>query len=333
MTTSLPLKKALLLTAVAGMVSLASCGFGDGEPPQIIVAPTSTPVPTSTPTPTPGPTISPNMQETTYTSSDKVISIKMPDATWTVKADEKKMKSFDSPEQGTILILHGEGADDLNTILIPDTVDLALSLERASDLTEGVDFEIINYTTEEVGAVSVYSYIVHYMNTKKSNGALYTINQYFVTQDEYYSLVGTVKNEDSLAGIGKSMASFTVLKGAISAAATGDVIEDDLVDAMPATGESTAGGNAGAGGAALASGQDSGYYSEEALSDTNQTRTIYRNSDGAPIVVTPDGEGNWVDAYGNSYWYATDEDVYDQNDVDYYWHGEAGDVAFMPIGG
>ena len=25
------------------------------------------------------------------------------------------------------------------------------------------------------------------------------------------------------------------------------------------------------------------------------------------------------------------EDVYDQNDVDYYWHGEGADVYYMPV--
>ena len=67
-------------------------------------------------------------------------------------------------------------------------------------------------------------------------------------------------------------------------------------------------------------------------SDTNLTRTIYRNSDGQPIVISADGNGGWVDEYGNVYRFADNEiDVYDQDDVDYYWHGEAADVYYMPI--
>ena len=65
--------------------------------------------------------------------------------------------------------------------------------------------------------------------------------------------------------------------------------------------------------------------------DTNQTRTIYRNSDGHPLVITPDGNGNWVDFDGNTYRFVNNEDVYDQNDVDYYWHGEGADVYYMPV--
>ena len=45
----------------------------------------------------------------------------------------------------------------------------------------------------------------------------------------------------------------------------------------------------------------------------------------------PDGNGNWVDRDGNTYRFVNNEDVYDQNDVDYYWHGEGADVYYMPV--
>ena len=77
--------------------------------------------------------------------------------------------------------------------------------------------------------------------------------------------------------------------------------------------------------------QNSGGFTQEQLTDTNQTRTIYRNSDGHPLVITPDGNGNWVDFDGNTYRFVNNEDVYDQNDVDYYWHGEGADVYYMPV--
>ena len=69
----------------------------------------------------------------------------------------------------------------------------------------------------------------------------------------------------------------------------------------------------------------------EQLTDTNQTRTIYRNSDGQPLVITPDANGNWVDSSGNTYEFVNNEDVYDQDGVDYYWHGEGADVYYMPV--
>ena len=50
-----------------------------------------------------------------------------------------------------------------------------------------------------------------------------------------------------------------------------------------------------------------------------------------PLVITPDGNGNWVDFDGNTYRFVNNEDVYDQNDVDYYWHGEGADVYYMPV--
>ena len=82
--------------------------------------------------------------------------------------------------------------------------------------------------------------------------------------------------------------------------------------------------------AAILAGMEQG-LTQEQLTDTSQTRTIYRNSDGHPLVITPDGNGNWVDFDGNTYRFVNNEDVYDQNDVDYYWHGEGADVYYMPV--
>jgi len=67
------------------------------------------------------------------------------------------------------------------------------------------------------------------------------------------------------------------------------------------------------------------------LSNTDETRTIYRNSDGHPLVITPDGNGSWVDFDGNTYNFTSDEDAYDENGTSYYWHGEGADVYYMPV--
>ena len=64
--------------------------------------------------------------------------------------------------------------------------------------------------------------------------------------------------------------------------------------------------------------------------DTDQTRTIYRNSDGYPLVIYPNGDGTWCDDDGNTYDFANGEDVYDENGVDYYYHGEPAYVRYMP---
>ena len=68
---------------------------------------------------------------------------------------------------------------------------------------------------------------------------------------------------------------------------------------------------------------NSGGFTDEQLTDTNQTRTIYRNSDGHPLVITPDGNGNWVDFDGNTYTFTGEVDAYDAEGNSYYWHGEA----------
>ena len=68
------------------------------------------------------------------------------------------MLSFESPEQGKILILHGQGEEDMSSAMLPDTQDLAVALEQASDLAEGTDFEIQDYTASDVEGVGVYSY-------------------------------------------------------------------------------------------------------------------------------------------------------------------------------
>ena len=77
-------------------------------------------------------------------------------------------------------------------------------------------------------------------------------------------------------------------------------------------------------------------YNEKLLSKqdryemSDQTRTIYRNSDGYPLVIYPNGDGTWCDDDGNTYDFANGEDVYDENGVDYYYHGEPAYVRYMP---
>ncbi len=298
---------ATLLTACI----LSGCGlpkFGKNEPEDVIVE-TPTPVPTIANTPTPTP--SPNLVDGVYTSSDHSITIRLPDRGWKVRTDEENIQSFESRKKGGILILHGKGEDAMNKVVIPNTRDLAASMETASNMVEGTDFEITNFTTTSIGSVDVYSYAVHYLDTSKSEGYPYAIYRYFVTPNEYYSITGNVKTDDNFDRIMRSINSFKVMSSsAISSAATGEPIEQE--------------------GAAIASAQSSTDYTDEQLSDTGSTRTIYRNSDAEPVVIVPDGNGGWTDSFGNSYRFENDEDVYDQNDEDYWWGGEAGDVAFMP---
>lgn len=319
-------KKILAILALTVTLSgaMTACSFGGGDPDdQEVVTVTPTPEPTKAPQPTP--TIVP--QDLTYTSADKSVSIKLPDATWARKTDESGMLSFESPDQGKILILHGEGADQMEAAIIPSTQDMAATLEKASDMEEGTDFEIQNYTANDVNGVGVYSYTVKYSNKEKSGGYAYVVNKVFANDNEYYTLTGSVKEDGALDKISKSIGSFKIsgdstLKGAASGQ-----------DANANGGNANGNGDGAQGGENSSSGGSQGGLSEDALSDTNQTRTIYRNSDGQPLVITADGNGNWVDDNGNTYDFVTDEDVYDQDGVDYYYHGEAADVYYMPVDG
>lgn len=320
----------VLLTITAALSGLATgCIGGDDPAEQVIVDETPTPEPTQEPTPEP--TIAPDVQDTTYTSSDGAVTIKLPDATWANKSDAEDMISFESPEQGKILVLHGAGEEDMSSAMIPNTQDLAAALEQASDLEQGTDFEIQNYNSTNVNGVGIYSYTVKYLNTEKSGGYAYAVKKVYANESEYYSITGSVVNDASLTGIQTAVDSFQII-GASSTLAVADTTADGTADGTQTT-DGTASGDSATGtdGQASSTTGNSGGFTQEQLTDTNQTRTIYRNSDGHPLVITPDGSGNWVDSQGNTYRFANNEDVYDQNDVDYYWHGEGADVYYMPV--
>lgn len=320
----------VLLTITAALSGLATGCFGGDDPAeQVIVDETPTPEPTQEPTPEP--TIAPDVQDTTYTPSDGAVTIKLPDATWANKSDAEDMISFESPEQGKILVLHGAGEEDMSSAMIPNTQDLAAALEQASDLEQGTDFEIQNYNSTNVNGVGIYSYTVKYLNTEKSGGYAYAVKKVYANESEYYSITGSVVNDASLTGIQTAVDSFQII-GASSALAVADTTADGTADGTQTT-DGTASGDSATGtdGQASSTTGNSGGFTQEQLTDTNQTRTIYRNSDGHPLVITPDGSGNWVDSQGNTYRFANNEDVYDQNDVDYYWHGEGADVYYMPV--
>lgn len=302
----------VLTAALLSACSLTSCSFfGEKEPEeQVIVDDTPTPGIAATDTPTPTPV--PENQDTTYNSIDKNVTIELPDGTWANKTDDPKMLRFESEGQGKILILHGEG-DDLATAIMPDNEDLANTLLMGEGLTQVEDFEILTYSKNNVNGSDVISYLVHYVNTEKSSGKYYTQYKYLKNDSEYYSIAADVYKDDPelLASVQAAVESFRI---------TG---ESSLKEAAEAP--ASAGSQESSGG----SEQSSSGYTEEQLSDTNQTRTIYRNSDGYPLVITPKDDGNWTDTDGNTYRFTSDQDVYDQNDVDYYYHGEPGNVRFM----
>lgn len=85
--------------------------------------------------------------------------------------------------------------------MLPDTEDLANALEQASDLVQGTDFTVENYTSNDVEGVGVYSYTVRYTDASKSGGYAYALHKIYKSADEYYNICGSIVNDDSLAGI------------------------------------------------------------------------------------------------------------------------------------
>ena len=359
-------KKLLAMTAmvITASVLMSACSFGGNDKkedtPAVAVTPTAEP--TATPAPTIEPTNAPNVQSTTYTSADKSIAINLPDATWANKTDETDMVSFESPNVGNILILHGQGEDTMASTVIPSTQDMAVSLDQADgDKVNGTDFEIQDYTSNDVNGIGVYSYTTKMLNTDKSGGDLYVVHKVFANDTEYYNIEASVKSEDALDSIKAAVASFQILgdsslkeaapKQAAAPAAdnssadnaadnSGAAASDNAgnTDASASTDGTTADGSsndasqaADNGTASTDTSTNSGGFTDEQLSNTDETRTIYRNSDGHPLVIQPDGNGNWVDFDGNTYSFADEQDAYDADGNSYYWHGEAADVYYMPV--
>ena len=357
-------KKLLAMTAmvITASVLMSACSFGGNDKkedtPAVAVTPTAEP--SATPAPTIEPTIAPNVQSTTYTSADKSIAINLPDATWSNKSDETDMVSFESPNVGNILILHGQGEDTMASTVIPSTQDMAVSLDQADgDKVNGTDFEIQDYTSNDVNGIGVYSYTTKMLNTDKSGGDLYVVHKVFANDTEYYNIEASVKSEDALDSIKAAVASFQILgdsslkeaapkqaapaadnSSADNAAAdnSGAAASDNAgnTDASASTDGTTADESsndasqaADNGTASTDTSTNSGGFTDEQLSNTDETRTIYRNSDGHPLVIQPDG--NWVDFDGNTYSFADEQDAYDANGNSYYWHGEAADVYYMPV--
>ncbi len=308
--------KVMLAVSMIAAAMLSGCGFGPDDPEdQVVVAESPTPEPTKAVTPTPTPTITPVNPDSTYTSADKSVSIKLPDATWAVKADEGGVVSFESPDQGRILIVHRTG-DDVNNAVVPDSEDIARTLEVSAGMTEGTDFELQNYTNTDVNGTELISYLVSYKNPEKADGAAFRLYKVMFNKAECYSLelTGKTIENDLPAKLAASMDSFRVLS-------EDSLVKDAANIPAPAPSQETE----------QQIPASSGDHSQDALSDTDQTRTIYTNDGtGRPIVITPDGDGNWYDDDGNVFHFAGNgEDVYDQNGVDYYYHGEPGRVAFM----
>lgn len=293
--------------------------------------------------------ITADAQTTRYISANRLISMELPDATWSAKIDQDDMWSFEAAGQGKILIIHGD-SEDMESMVMPNTEDMANSIEAAADMVAGTDFLVNNYTAKEKKGVNIYTYAVKYYDTEKSNGYAYTVNRIFENGEEYFSIIGSVKNKSSFTAIKDAIKTFQIgedssLSAAapmtIAAASKSTEREEEEKDAVKAESEEKENTvetidkteTSDTTETVAESTSSNGGFTEEELNDTNKTRTLYRNSDGKALVVYTDANGNWVDKEGNTYRFSAETgcDAYDQNDVDYYYHGEAANVYYMPV--
>ena len=77
-------------------------------------------------------------------------------------------------------------------------------------MQQGTDFEIQDYTANDVEGVGVYSYTVKYTDASKSGGYVYAIHKIYKSSDEYYNICGSVVDEASYAGVKAAVDSFGI---------------------------------------------------------------------------------------------------------------------------
>ena len=324
-------RRLLAMLAVAASLScvLSACNFGGNKPEEQVIVDEEDPTPTPEPEQEPTPTEEPVVWEPVYTSQDGSISIEMPDESWSNKTDANGIVSIES-DSGKIVIIHGNETD-METLVLPDSEDMAMTLERAKELEDG-EFEIQNYSNEEQGGANVIYYVVKYNNTEKSDGAVRNIIKYISNDTEYYEVNANINADDEalFQKVNNSVSSFKILSAdsPLAAAASASAAVSDAAGTEDGSTEGEVVDASSVG--------DAGGYSEDDLSDSNRTRTIYSNDgSGRPFVVWNNDDGTWSDEEGNVYRFDEGDIsiVYDQNDIDYYYNGEAGDVRYMPITG
>ncbi len=144
-------KKILAILTISAIVSAAAtgCSFGGDEPEEQVVV-TETPAPEATATPTPEPTIAPDVQDSTIKSNGGMSPLSFQMLPGPIRRMRQICSASNHQSRVRSPILHGQGEEDMSSAMLPDTQDLAVALEQASDLAEGTDFEIQDYTASDV---------------------------------------------------------------------------------------------------------------------------------------------------------------------------------------
>ena len=308
----------ILATVLSAACIFSACGKDKED--QVVVAEAPTPTPTVAPTITPVPSVAATAQKVTYTSKDSSVSIVLPDNTWKNTSDNGKSIIFNSDTQGNISITYANTDADLAKVQIPSSKDLAGSITAGTSLTEGTDFDILDYTATEMDGVDVYRYTVKAADASKMNGYAYIENYYLTDGSELYQISGSLKLQDptSLNTMKEAVTSFRILKADSPLKAAADTIaSQNSSSATPSVTPSVTPAASG----------DSDNSDSSDDSDTNTSST----SDGSSSDSSYDDSSSSGDDSGSGNsgqssedgWYDGDTFIsYDDGyfDDDGYWH-------------
>lgn len=145
-----------------------------------------------------------------YTSRDNSVRITLPDNTWAVTNDVDEMRVFQSGEDAYITIVHADGENAVNTLMVQKSKD-ALEESLTSQYASSDAFSVESFESETVGDVELYRYVVKYNSTARMWA--YSVTNCILSSGQGYTVTGTVKDDNKilLQAVENSVDSFTVL--------------------------------------------------------------------------------------------------------------------------
>lgn len=221
---------------------------------------------------------------TTFKSKDGSISIKLPDDTWTMKREGTKEWTFESPNQGTITIVHYSG-DETNGLVFPSSEEEVLSnLEKAGK--SKTDYAVVEYKKNTMGSYEAYHTTIKCKSTNSKYA--YSVAYNLVGDEDIYSVNGQVMQDDATAmeAIRTSVESLKLLK--TSSTTTSETKKNNTTSSESnSTTQSESGSTA----------------STDGNSDSNQNGQYVYDSNGNAVYIYQDSDGNWVDSSGAIYYF------------------------------
>lgn len=214
-------------------------------------------------------------KSTTYKTKDGNLSIKFPDDTWEVTKEEENQWVFESAEEGVITIVHYTG-DAMTGLVFPGSEEEVLNnLEAAGKKKE--DYAVVEYKKNMLGSYEAYHTTIK-CKSQESKYA-YSVAYNLVGEEDIYSVTGQVKRDDA-----EAMESIR-----------------DAVESLKLLNTSayTEGGGSDSKKETDADQQQSQSDSE----DENNGQYVY-DSNGNAVYIYQDANGNWVDDYGNTYYFS-----------------------------